>query len=570
MRVIAKRLEEKYPDSNYKVGAVVLPMREQVAGQSQAGLWVLFAASGLVLLIACANIANLLLARANARNREIAVRTALGANRSIIFRQLLTESMLLAFAGAALGVLCARVAMIGLEKLVPPALPGETLALDWRMLAFTVGVTTLTGVLFGIFPAFSLGRVDVQNALRQGGRTASGGRRGGLRGMLVVSQTGLALALLTGAGLMIRTLDNLSRTELGLRTDHLLTLSTDVPRSRYADHAKQRAFFESVVQKVRQIPGVLSAGYSSDLPLTTMGNTSGYLIFGQPPDTQEQDALFRVITEDFHQTIGAKLREGRFFTEADQPNAMRVAIVNETLADRHWKGQSAVGKQVQFPGAEAPQWLTVVGVVKEIRERGITLATKPAIYMPLAQSQGYWPVPSDLAIRTAVEPASIAGSVRQAVWSVDRDQPISELRTMEELVGEVLQREQQQTALLIAFAVLALLLAATGVYGVVAYAVSQRRREFGIRLAIGAQPFDVLAMVIRQNLGMVAGGVLLGIAISLAGARLLQSILHGVDPHDAPTLGIAAAALGAVALAACVSAARSAATVDPAVTLREE
>lgn len=570
MRVIAQRLEERYPDSNYKVGAVVVPFREQFAGQAQTGIWVLFAASGLVLLIACANIANLLLARASGRNREIAVRAALGADRRTILRQLLTESMLLATLGALLGIACARLAMIILEGLVPASMPGEMLSLDWRMLAFTVVVTTLTGVLFGIFPAFSLGRVDVQHALRQGGRTASGGGRGGLRSALVVSQTALALALLTGAGLMIRTLDHLSTTDLGLRTDHLLTLSTNVPRSRYADHTKQRAFFDSVVRNVRGIPGVLSAGYSSDLPLTAIGNTSGYLIYGQPESTQSQDALFRVVTEDFLQTVGARLREGRFFSASDQPSAARVAIVNETLANRHWPGENVVGKQVQFPGSSGRHWLTIVGVVKEIRERGITLETKPAIYMPLAQSEGYWPVPADLAIRTAVEPASVAGAVRQAVWSVDRDQPISELRTMQEVVDEVLGREEQQTTLLVAFACLALLLAATGVYGVVAYAVSQRRREFGIRLAIGARPLDVLAMVIRQNLGMVFGGVVLGIALSLSGARLLQSILHGVQPNDMATLLIASGALGAVALSACLIAARSAARVDPAVTLREE
>ena len=275
MKLIAKRLEERYPDSNRRVGAIVVPLAEQLAGRTRIGLIVLFAASGFVLLIACANIANLLLARASARQREIAVRSALGAGRGAIIRQLLTESLLLASLGAVLGVGLARLAMIALEKLVPEQLAATSLHIDWRMMLFTIAVTLGTGVLFGAFPALTLGRVELQDSLKQGGRTASsGGHR--LRDALVISQTALALALLTGAGLMIQTLQRLQQVDLGLKTDHLLTLRTELAQSRYPDHPKRLSFYNSALEKIEQIPGVIFCGYTSDLPLTAQGNTSGY------------------------------------------------------------------------------------------------------------------------------------------------------------------------------------------------------------------------------------------------------------------------------------------------------
>jgi putative ABC transport system permease protein len=570
MKLIADRLAERYPDSNRRVGAVVVPFREQVAGESKTGLIVLFAASGFVLLIACANVANLLLARASARQREIAVRSALGANRSVILRQLLTESLLLAGIGAALGIGLARLAMVGLEQLVPRSMAAGALHLDWRMLVFTIAVTTATGIAFGVFPALAAGRVDIQNSLRQGGRTSAGGSGGWMREALVVSQTALALSLLTGAGLMLRTLDHLQKTDLGIRTDHLLTLSTDLPRSRYAEHAKQAAFFNYVVEKVRALPGVTGVGYTSDLPLTARGNTSGYRIDGtQLADGRAQDALFRVVTADFLQTMGARLREGRFFTESDGPNSEKVILVNETLANWHFPGQSAVGKRLSMSG-DSVRWLTIVGVVKEIRERGILTDTKPAVYMPLAQSNGYWPVPSDLAIRTAGDPEALVNAVRQTIWSVDRTQPISEIRTMTEVIDEELAKEEQQTTLLSAFAILALVLAATGIYGVISYAVSLQRREIGVRMALGASAGSVLGMVLGRGIRLVGIGVAIGIAMSFAGARAIQSMLHGVQAQDPGTLTIAALALALIAMLACVVPARSASLVNPMVVLREE
>jgi putative ABC transport system permease protein len=570
MRVIAKRLEERYPGTNRHVGAVVVPIAEQVAGQARRGLMVLFAASGFVLLIACANIANLLLSRAAAREREIAVRAALGADRAAIVRQLLTESVVLAFAGAALGIAVARASMFALEKLVPAQMAAVSLSLDWRMLVFTTLVTVATGVLFGLFPAFSLGRVEVQDALKQGGRTASG-RRHGMRNALVVSQTALALALMTGAGLLIQTLGQLRSVDVGMRTENVLTALTPLLRTPVPEHARREAFFREVVDNVRRVPGVNDAGYTSALPLTQTGNTSGYIVEGQTSvEANTQDALFRVVTPGFLPAVGARVREGRLFADADRAGAQPVAIVNETFADRHWRGMSAVGRRIAIDNTNQPRWLTVAGVVKEIRERGVNIDTKPAVYMPLAQSEGYWPVPVALAVRTTVEPASIAGAVRQAVWSVDRDQPLTQMRTMEQVVDEQLSREQQQSTLLGAFAALALVLAATGIYGVISYTVSQRRREIGVRMALGASPGEILRTVFARGLGLIGLGIVLGVGLSLAASRLLSTMLFGVQANDPWTLAIAAAVLGAIALAACAAPASSAARVNPSVVLREE
>ncbi|HWR54228.1 MAG TPA: ABC transporter permease [Bryobacteraceae bacterium] len=573
MRVIARRLEQRYPDSNKGVGAVVIPISEQMTGNTRRRLLVLFGASGFVLLIACANIANLLLARAAGRSREMAVRAALGAGRSAIVRQLLTESLLLAGIGALLGVGLARAGMIALEKLIPAQMAPVDLGLDWRVMAFTVGATFLTGLLFGAFPALTLGRGGLNTALRQGGRGAAGAHRQWMRDGLVVAQTALALALMAGAGLLLRTLHNLQQVDLGMKPDKLLTLSTELPASRYPDHAKQVNFARSVLEKIRAIPGVVDAGYTSDLPLTALGNTNGYIVEGQTDvEANTQDALFRVVTPTFLETIGARLREGRFLTESDREGGLPVVLINETFANRHWPGQSPVGKRVDNSGSEPNnrRWVTIVGVVKEIRERGINIDTKPAVYMPLAQSEGYWPEPADLAIRTAVDPVTIVPAVRRAIGEVDKDQPLSLIRTMDDVVAEVLAADRQQMWLLVAFAALALVLAATGMYGVISYLVSHRRREIGVRIALGATPAGVLRTIMGRGLALVGGGTVLGLVLAIIGAQWLQSLLFGVQPQDKATIAIAAALLAAIGIAACIAPARSAARTDPAIVLREE
>ncbi len=571
MSVIMKRLEREHPDSNRNIGATVVAMRDQVAGDTRPALIALLCAAGCVLLIACANIANLLMARGTERYREMAVRAAIGAGRARLIRQLLTESLLLAALGAAAGLGLARAGMRLLENLVPTQMAAVDLRLDGRLLVFTLAVTLATGLLFGAAPALAGARLNLHDALKQGGRGSAGRRHGFLRDALVLAQVSLALVLLTGAGLMIQTLYRLQRVDLGIRTDHLLTLQTYLPPSRYPTHASRVAFVNSVIDKVRALPGVINAGYTSALPLTTRGDTNGYVLKGQTGGSLGQDALFRVVTTDFLQTMGARLREGRFFTDTDRADTQPVVIVNETFADRHWPGQSALGKaiQVDYRGPGEP-WLEVVGVVHEVRERGIDIDLKPAVYMPHSQSAREWPIPGQMAIRTSVDPLAIASAVRRVVWSVDKDQPISRLRTMDALAEEGLAGRRQSMTLLALFAAVALVLAMIGIYGVLSYMVVQRSREIAVRMAMGARPAQVLGLIATRGLALTAGGLALGIAASLAVTRLIQKLLFEVRERDPWTLAVVSVLMTAVALSACLIPARRAARVDPASVLRSE
>jgi predicted permease len=572
MNVIMKRLEREHPDTNRRIGAVVVPMREQMVGETRTALIALLCAAGCVLLIACANIANLLMARGRERQREMAVRAAIGAGRSRLVRQLLTESCMLATLGAGAGLLLARGGMRLLENLVPQQMAAVALRIDGRILAFAVALSLLTGFLFGAAPAFSGTKSQLHDALKEGGRGAAGRRRDFFRDGLVVAQVSLALVLLTGAGLMIQTLYRLQRVDIGIRTDHLLTLQTYLPETRYPTHAARVAFINSVLERVRALPGVLSAGYTSNLPLTSRGNTNSYLIEGQSgPESQGQDALFRVVTADFLQTMGVRLREGRFFTAADRDTTQRVVLVNETFADRHWPGHSALGRGIQINerGPDRP-WLRIVGVVREVRERGIDAGLKPAVYMTHAQAEHAWPIPAEMAVRAAVDPVTLSSAVRQAIWSVDRDQPVSKLRTMDDLAGEGLESRRQSMILLALFAALALILAVIGIYGVLSYMVLQRSREIAVRMAMGARPSQVMAMVASRGLGLTAVGLAFGLAASLAVTRLIRALLFEVPARDPWTLAAVSALLAAVALSACLVPARRAARVHPAAALRNE
>ncbi|MBI4910716.1 MAG: ABC transporter permease [Acidobacteria bacterium] len=573
MSGIMKRLENEYPNSNSGIGSAVVPLREAISTESKDLLMALLFAAGCVLLIACANIANLLLARSGERHREMALRSAVGAGASRLLQQLLTESLLLALLGAVGGLLLAKLGMRTLETLIPRTMAETRLELDPMMLGFTMMVALLTGLLFGAIPAWTAVRVDLQDALKQGGRGTAGGRHSFLRSGLVVVQVSLALTLLAGAGLMMQTLRNLYQADIGMRTDHLLTMDTFPPSSRYPDFEKRFAFLNSILEKVRTLPGVVSAGYTSNLPLTTRGNTNGYVLRGQPVgrETIHQDALYRAITVGFMETIGARLREGRFFADSDSATAPPVVIINETMANLHWPGESALGKHVQVSqrGAQYP-WLTVVGVVKEIHERGIDFALKPAIYIPHRQGANEWPNPGQMAVRTSVAPASIAETIRQTVWSIDKDQPVSRVRTMETIVEDEVAHRRQSMMLLGLFALLALVLAAIGIYGVLSYLVTQRSREIAIRMALGARPGEVLRWITWRGVTLTVAGLLLGIGGALLSARLLRSLLYGVQEHDARILAAGCMVLALVAVSACLIPARRASQINPATLLRGE
>jgi len=569
MQAIARRIGEQNPNMK-DIGAVVVPLRDQLTGNTRLGLLVLLSGAGCVLLIACANVANLLLARGATRRREMAVRAALGAGRGRLVRQLVTESLVLSILGAVAGLGVAQIAMGFLGTLVPPTMIAAPFSLDLRILAFTAAIAILAGLLFGVAPAFSAARVSIHDALQTGGRGSTGTGRPWFRDSLVVAETALALMLLAGAGLMIQTLARLQKVDLGIRTERVLTMLT-FP-ARYPQHAQREAFYTAVLEKVHAIPGVAGAGYTSSLPLTERGNTSGYILHGQSEkDTRTQDALFRVVTKDYFQAMGVRLREGRLFSGADRANTEPVAIVNETFAGRHFAGRSALDARFQM-GRWGPKypWYKIVGVVREVRERGITIDLKPAVYLVHPQAEQAWPIPNALAVRATVAPAAVAGPVREAIWSVDKDQPISRLRTMDEIVGVDLALPRQNSALLGTFSALALMLACLGIYGVLSYAVVQRTSEIGVRMALGATPASILSMVARRGLALAATGLAIGIVASLATGRLIATLLYGVQPNDPATLVAVSLLLLVIALLACLVPARRASRVDPLVALRQQ
>jgi len=569
MDTIAARLQQQYPVSNAKQGVVVVPMQEDFAGDARNGILVLQVASVFVLLIACSNLANLLLARSTGRRREIAVRLALGASRGQIGGQLLTESLLLSVAGGALGLGVGRACWIAFGKLVPAQVGEGGFQIDGQVLLFTLGISIAAGLLFGLAPALRATDLSLHDALKEGAR--SGESRGGLRlrDGLVVGQFALAFALLAAAGLMIQTMWNLRKVDVGFRTEHLLTMAVPLPETKYNDKEKLRNFFSEVIADVRALPGVKGAGFASDAPFTTSGDTSGYVVEGEPPlmPGEVNDALYREVTPGYLETIGATLREGRLLEEGDREAGLLVVVVNEFFAKRHWPGRSAIGKRVRFDDKDEP-WRVVTGVVQDIRERGLLLEMKPAIYVPIGQVKpGSY---SNLVVRTAMEPSSAIKAVESAVWSVDAQQPVTLIRTMDQLMEEDVADRMRPMILLGVFAGLALLLACIGVYGVLAYAVAQRIREIGVRMALGAKPVDVTRMVLGRGMKLSAIGLLAGGALAAGLAVLLRSLLFGVTVMAPGIYAGTAAALILVAMAACVIPARRAARVDPAVALRNE
>ena len=569
MDVVAMRLQQQYPDSNAKIGAVVVPLREEFAGDTATGLWVLQIAAVLVLLIACSNLANLLLARAAGRRREIAVRIAMGASRGQIAAQLATESLLLSLGGGVLGLLVGRICWSVFENLVPSQMAGSGFALNAPILLFAAIVSVAAGLLFALAPAMRATDVSLQESLKEGAR--SGESRGGLRlrDALVVTQFAMAFALLVGASLMIETLWNLRNQELGFRPDHLLTMGMPLPRTKYDTNEKLRAFYRDVLDRVRVLPGVKAAGFGSDVPFTSIGDTEGYVIEGAASllPGQDNDALYREVTAGYVDTIGGTLLQGRLLEDRDVEASQPVVVINEFLAKRHWPGLDPIGKRLKLTGSKEP-WRTVVGVVKNIRERGLLLDMKPAVYVPVNQVER--PGADYLAVRTAQDPLSVKNAVQSAVWAVDGEQPVALIRTMDQLMEESVVDRTRPMTLLGIFAGLALVLACIGVYGVLAYAVAQRTREIGVRMALGARPGDVTRMVLGRGITLSAVGLAAGTVLAIGLGALLRSLLFGVTSGAPLVYAGTACLLIVVALAACFIPAQRAARVDPIVALRDE
>lgn len=569
MDVVAKRMQKQYPESNTNLGAVVIPIKEDFAGDTATGLWVLQIAAALVLLIACSNLANLLLARATGRRREIAVRIALGATRTQIATQLVTESLLLSGLGGAAGLLVSQICWGLFKNLVPMQISAGGFSLNGRVLLFTGLISIAAGAFFGLVPALRATDVSLNDSLKEGAR--SGESRSGmrLRDALVIGQFAMAFALLVGASLMIETLWNLRKMDLGFRPDHLLTMVIPLPDKKYNSDEKLCGFYRDVLDRARTLPGVKSVGFGSDAPFTSIGDTNGYLIEGAPPlqPGEGNDALYREVTAGYLETIGANLLEGRSLEDQDRLDTMPVVVVNEFLAKQHWPGQSAVGKHLKFSQEKEP-WRTVVGVVKDIRERGLLLNMKPGIYVPVTQVKR--PGADYLVVRTAQEPTAMVNAVRDAVWTVDNERPMALIKTMDQLMQQDVADRTRPMILLGLFALLALVLACIGVYGVLAYAVAQRTREIGVRMALGASSGNVTRMILKRGLKLSSVGLAAGVALAAGLSLLLRTLLYGVSPMAPLVYAGTASALIVVALAACIIPAHRAASLDPVVALREE
>jgi predicted permease len=548
----------------------VIPLREEMAGKTGPALIVLLWASAALLLIACVNLANLLLSRGEARGREVAVRAALGAGPGRLFAQFLTESLVLAGLGAVAGLWLAMPAMRFLEQLVPEAMGAARLTLDWRVLAFATVMTVAAALAFGLAPAWRGSRLTPQEGLRDGGRGTAGARSHRFQHSLIVVETALAVALLTCGGLLLQSFQHLWNTDLGIRTERLLTFET--PLVRYKDFDRRVAFVNAELEKVRAVPGVTNAGAISRIPLTVTDNSRFYLLAGQSRDSfSEQIALTRVVSRGYFTTVGARLREGRFFETSDRKSESPVVVVNESFANRHYPGRSPLGERLKFERLnENGYWYTVVGVVKEIRERGVAEDSRPAIYRVHEQADQSNDLPSGIVVRTALEPNSIISAVRQAIWSVDRNQPLARIRTMEDIIDRQLSTPTHSTALLGAFAVLALLLASIGIYGVLSYAVMQRTHEIGVRMVLGATSGEIMLSFGRRGLELTLCGLAIGLVLAAIASRLLTTLLYGFRPDYIATAAAVSLLLVAVATLACFVPARRASLVDPIIALRQE
>jgi predicted permease len=574
MSTIATRLQQQYPQQNADLGAAVVPLHEQVVGDIKPALLILLGAVGFVLLVACANVANLLLARAAARQKEIALRVALGASRARLIRQFLTESVLLAALGGVLGLLLALWGVNLLKAFIPDSISQvRAIAVDAKVLGFTLVVSLLTGLIFGLAPATQASKFNLNETLKEGGRDASAGAKGKrIRSMLVVAEVAVSLVLLVGAGLLINSFLRLRSVAPGFKPDNLLTMSVVLPQQKYPDAARRAAFYDELIRRVEAVPGVKSAAIVNWIPLIRQGDSTSITIEGRPPAEpgKENMMVTRVVNPHYFQTRGVQLSRGRAFDEsqdrADSPGAV---IVSETAARRYWPGEEALGKRIAVGKVESPDdWMTVVGVANDVKQFQLDAEPRPQMYLNYTQA-GFF-APRYLIVSTSVEPLSLASAVRGAVWSIDRDQPVAQVRTMEDVLSESIARQRFSMLLLGIFAGVALLLAAVGLYGVMSYTVAQRTREIGLRMALGAQRGDVLRLVVGQGLKLVLVGVALGLVAAFMLTRVMSSLLFGVSPTDPATLAIISLVLVSVALLASYIPARRATKVDPLIALRYE
>ena len=577
---IVKENQSYYPaDGSFH--SYLTPLHEAIVGNVRRALLILLGAVGFVLLIACANVANLLLARSEARRKEISVRAALGASRSRLIRQFFVESMILALVGGGAGLLLARSGLDLLIALDPGNIPRlDQIALEPRVLLFTFVLSLATAVIFGLAPALHATKSDLHSVLKATGRTSSH-TRARLGQVLIVTEVALAMLLLIGAGLLIRSFWRLERVNTGLNTDHVLTMRLSLPASAYQKSQQIVAFYNRLLDEVKALPGVQAAAVTDALPLSGNNDDTMMQIDGVPFDTSglAMSTDYRVVTPDYFRVMGVRLESGRLFSDADQEGAPLVALVNESLANSHWPHQNPVGKRVRLldapPEKATTAYMTIVGVVADAKNRALTAETRQEMYVPMLQHgasisnlglrRGV-----NLALRTSVDPPGLTNTVREKVWSLDRNVPIANVQTMDQLVQSAVVQPRFNLILLGIFAFVALALGAIGIYGVISFSVGQRTHEIGIRMALGARAIDILRLVIRHGLTLALIGVAIGLGGAFALTRLMTSLLFGVTPTDAATFITVPIVLSAVALIACYVPARRATKVDPLVALRYE
>ena len=575
VETIGRNLAREYPDADAEIGMTTYPLREAMVGDIRRAVFVLLGAVGFVLLIACANVANLLLARAAAREPEMAVRTALGAGRGRLVRQLLTESIILALVGAAFGLLLAVWGVEFLTSLKPQGIPRlDNILIDGAVVLFTMAIAVVTGVLFGVAPAFTATR-GLTASLKEGGRgavTARGGAR--LRGALVVAELALAVMLLAGAGLLMRSFIKLQAVDPGFRPEQALTFELTLPEARYKEDPQIISFFDRLLPRLRALPGVRAAAAVMGLPLSGMDFVISFEVEGRPPvpPSQRPAMQVRVATPDYFSTIGIPLKRGRGFSDDDRQGTTPVVLITETAARMFFPNEDPIGKTIKLGwgrggGARRRAGGEVVGIVGDVKEAGLDEPNPPHIYMPLRQ----WPVGfMSIVVKTATPPPTLADAARTEVYAVDPNLPVSNVRTLDEIVARSISQPRFYMLLLAIFAGVALALAAIGIFGVLSYAVAQRTREIGIRMALGAQQHTVIGLVVREAMLLVAFGVASGTIAALVLSRTMTKMLFSVAPTDPATFAIVAAGLLAVALLASYLPARRATRVDPVVALRTE
>ena len=570
MDTIAAQLERAYPNTNSGNGTFTYSLLDRYASDVSQTLWVLLGAVGFVLLIACVNVANLLLVRAAERQKEIAIRLALGAARWRITRQLLTESVLLAFLSGAAGLLLGVWMTEGLLRLAPEGIPRlSQTRLDATVLLFTLGVSLVTGVLFGLLPAWQSSRHDLHTALKEGGRTSMGSGRERMRKALIVAEVALSFILLIGAGLMLRTVHQLTNVDPGFSAENLLTMQFILPAKPY-DEPRRRVFYNECLARIEALPGVRAAAFTFSLPIDGSNWNSVFIAEDKPvpPRAELPSSAFTPVSTNYFKAMGNRLQQGRVFTEADTADKPAVTVINETLARRLWPGENPIGKRLKqgWPETRSP-WREVIGVIADVKLEGVDQPTPLQSYLPLAQES---PRFLTLVLRTDGNPLNLAATAEQTIHSIDRDLPVFGVRSMDQLLGNAIARQRLTLVLLVGFGLLALLLAAVGIYGVISYSVSQRTRELGIRIALGASASDVLRLIVGQGMKLTLAGIALGLLSAFVVTRWMETLLFGVRATDPLTFSVIAPLLTVVALLACWLPARRATKVDPMVALRDE